>query len=138
MPRQHLDRAVPGLGAARALVLAVDLTDLLADGVVRRERRQGVLEDHRDLVAAQFLHAGPGGADQLVAVQPDLATDRGVLRVVQAEHGQVGHRFAGAGLADDAQRGALLHVEGEPVHGVDDAVLGMEVDGQVTDGEERS
>src|SRR5690606_14640779 len=84
-------------------------------------------------VAPQPLHRGAGRAQQLLAVELDAAGDLRGLRVVQAEHGQVRHRLAGAGLAHDAQGAAPFDLEGEPVHGVHDAVLGVEVDGEVVD-----
>ncbi len=136
-PLQHLDGPRPGVLLAGALVLAVDLGDLPADRVIRRQRGQRVLEDHGDPVAPELLHRGAVGADELLVLQPDLPAHLGVGGVVQAEDRQVGDRLARAGLAHDAEGGALLQVEREAVHRVDDAVLGAELHGQVADRQER-
>ena len=57
--------------------------------------------------------------------------------VVQAQDAEAGHALAGAGLADDAERLAALQREGQAVDGLDQAVVGREVDPQVADLEER-
>ena len=90
------------------MVHPVRLDDLRADRVVRVHRGQRILEDHRHLVAAQLADRLRGRRDQLLAVQPDLAGDLGVARVVQAEDAEAGDGLAGAGLADDAERAAAL------------------------------
>ena len=133
---QHLDRPLPGLLLGGAGVLHVRLGDLPAHRVVRRERRQRVLEDHRDLVAAELLHLLLGGGDEVLPLEEDLALDGGALGVVQPEHGQVGDGLAGARLTDDAQGLAAFDVEGQPVDRLDDAVLGGEPHPQVADREE--
>ncbi|CAM5286418.1 Vitamin B12 import ATP-binding protein BtuD [Streptomyces fumanus] len=133
---EHLHRPRPALLLGGAGVLHERLGDLPAHRVVRRQRGQRVLEDHGDLVAAELLHLLLGGGDEFLAVQDDLAVDRGGARVVQAQDGQVGHGLAGAGLADDAQGPAALDVEGETVDRPDDAVLRGEPHAQVPDREE--
>ncbi|MGX1154842.1 hypothetical protein RKD39_002420 [Streptomyces albogriseolus] len=133
---QHLDRPLPGLPLGGAGVLHERLGDLPAHRVVRRERRQRVLEDHRDLVAAELLHLLLGGGDQVAPLEDDLALDGGALGVVQTEDGQVGHGLAGARFAHDAEGLAALDVEGQSVDRLDDAVLGGEPHPQVADREE--
>ena len=54
--REHLDRALDRRLAAQALVQAQRLGDLLADRVDRVERGHRLLEDHRDLLAADAAH----------------------------------------------------------------------------------
>jgi hypothetical protein len=62
--------------------------------------------------------------------------DRRVRRPGEAEDREVGDALAAPRLADDSQRLAALDVEGDPVHGLDHAVFGVEVDSQVPDLEE--
>ena len=50
--------------------------------------------------------------------------------------GQAGHALAGAGLADDAEGLAALELEGQPVDGLDQPVVGREVDAEVAHLEE--
>ncbi len=133
---QHLHGPRPGLPLGGPGVLAVRLTDLLADGVVRREGGQRVLEDHGHLVAAQLFQFPFRRGEEVLPVEQDLALYLGVVGVVQSEDGQVGHGLAGAGLADDAEGPAALDVEGQPVDGLDHAVVGGEVHAQIAYGEE--
>ena len=79
-----------------------------------------------------------GRADEVLALEQDLA--RGMARggVVEELHDrQRGDRLAGAGLADDGQRFALVEGEGDPVDGEHRLAVVMEGDGQVAHVEER-
>ena len=49
------DRSLPGLRSRQTLLELQDLSNLIADGKQRIERRHRLLEDHRDLAAAQRL-----------------------------------------------------------------------------------
>ena len=71
------------------------------------------------------------------AADPDRPGQPGVLRVVQAEHRHRRDALAGAGLPDDAERLAALDGVGEVGDGLDQAVVGRELDGQVLDDQER-
>ncbi len=86
-PVEHLD----GAGARRLLadgvVRPVRLADLVADPVVRVQRRQRVLEDHGDILAAEFAHLIVAETQQVDAVEPDLAADLSARSVVKAEDG---------------------------------------------------
>ena len=115
---------------AHLVVDAERLDDLVADRVERVHRGQRVLEDHRHLLAAQLAHLLALGADEFLPVEPDLAGDPRALRV-QAHDAQRRDRLARAGLADDAERAAALDIERQPVDGLDDAVVGREMDTQV-------
>ena len=132
-------RSIACLRATALETVVVDLVrldDLGADRVVRVHRGQRILEDHRHLLAPQLAHRVRGGADDLRTVEPDLTGDLGVAPVVQAEDAQAGHRLAGAGLADDAERAAPVEGERERVDRADQAVVGREVDPQVAQLEE--
>ena len=78
-----------------------------------------------------------GRAQQVLAVEAHRAGDAGVAGAGQAHHGERGDRLAGAGLADDPERLAAVDGVGDAVDGPDEAVLGLEVDLQVLDLEER-
>ena len=125
----------PSISIARSHApLAVDLPveldrlrDLVAHRVDRVERRHGLLEDHRDGVAADVAHLVVGQLQQVAPVEPDLARD-GLARALDQPHrGHRGDALAAAGLADDAQRLAVLDLERHAVHGADDAVRGEEM-----------
>jgi hypothetical protein len=130
---EHLRRALAALLLARAVVGAVGLHQLLAHGVVRMHRRQRVLEDHRDVVAAQRPQALVAHGEDVVAVEADLAAQRRVARAGQAHHREARDALPGARFAHDAQRPALLDAERHAVDGVHDPVLGRELDPQVVD-----
>ena len=91
------------------LVRLDHLDDLVADPVHRVERRQRILEDHRDLLAADLSQLLRRGADELDRRRPwpnrSMIADFGS----RPEHAEERHRLAGAALADDAdasRRGA--------------------------------
>lgn len=131
-PAEHVDRPLPGLPLAGARVVhPVRLGDLLPHRVVRVQRGERILEDHRHVPAAQPAYLLLRQTDQLAAAHEDLAGDGGALGVVQAQDGQRGHALARAGLADDAERPPALHRERHAVHRADHAVLGVETHPQV-------
>src|SRR5690606_18717950 len=101
------------------------------------ERRHRVLEDHGDAVAAHVPHLIVGQIEQVLAVEHDLAADDLAGRAGdQPHHRERCHALARAALADDAERLAAVHVEGDVVDRLDDTVLGFEVRLQITDFEE--
>src|SRR5262249_17944779 len=55
----------------------------------------------------------------------------------EADERKAGDGLPAAGLADDAEHLAALDREGEPVDGMDGAVLGGEADGEIGDLEQR-
>ena len=59
---QHLDRLGQRGGAAEPLMQDQRFGDLMADGQHRVERGHRLLEDHRDLVAADLAHLAPRSA----------------------------------------------------------------------------
>ena len=114
------------------------LGDLPADGVDRRQRRHRVLEDHRDLAAADVPQLALRQAEQLAALVDDRAFDHGVGIVDQAHDAQQRDGLARAGFADDAEDLALADVERDVVDGAHQAVLGAEGDAQIADLEHAS
>ena len=110
--------------SARGARAAQDLADLPADALGRVQRRQRVLEDHRDLVAAKLPAAVPGRPRPGPSpVERDRPGD-GRLVGEQADDRHRGHRLAAAGLADQSDGGAGPDVEGHVVDDADRAVRG--------------
>src|SRR5436190_15564057 len=122
--------------AVHAEVRLERLADLPADGQHRIQRGHRVLEDHRDLAAAN--------APQRPVPEPQQVTppeERGAAGDVtgprqDAEQRECGHALAAARLADDAERLARADLERDAVDGVDGAAVGAELDAQPLDLEE--
>ena len=96
LPPRHLPMRLKGFG------------DLPLQGQQRVERGPRVLEHEADPAA---VHAAqqPAARRRRAAVRPSArqragARDHGARRVQQSGRGEHGHRLAGSGLADDAQR----------------------------------
>ena len=81
--------------------------DDLADPHLRIERGVGILEDHLH-VAAGPAHLVGALPHQIRAAEDDLAAGRSV----ELQDGAAGRGLAAAALADEAQRLALVDVEG--------------------------
>src|SRR5258708_24923607 len=83
------------------------------------------------LAPRSWADALAAGTDQVLAVEADLAGDRGVLAGMRAHDGHPGDALAGPGFSDDADGAAALHAEG-------DAVVGGELHAQVGDLQQRA
>ena len=103
---QHLDRPVHRLAARHALVQRDRLADLAADRQQRVERGHRLLEDHRDLVAADVLHLALRSSSSRLTPSKRIAppTMRPGGFGDQPQDRQRGDALAAAGLADHAQR----------------------------------
>ena len=113
---QHLDGAGPRLVLLHVGVGLDGLHDLVAHAVDGVERRHGLLEDHRDLVAAHVLHLALGKPQQVLTVKGDRA-GCDVARLLQQPHdGKRRHGLARTRLAHDGEYLALLDGEGHAVH----------------------
>src|SRR6476620_3025319 len=133
---EQLDRT-----GARALLRDVlveldRLDELGPDRVDRVQRGHRVLEDHRDVVAADLAQTARAGGEQVFPVEQGLTAGDRVLLRVQAHDRQAGDALAGAGLTDDPECLAFLDAEVDAVDGLDDAVVGLEVGLEVVDFEE--
>ena len=138
LPRARDANPVEQLGYALAryalwnlLVGPNRLDKLISHPKERMERREGVLEDHRDLFAADALQLASVRRDQVDAVVDDLAGDGRAVAVDQTKHRQAAHALARARFADDAEGLAFVELVGEAVNGFDDAVMRREVHGKV-------
>ncbi|MNI39646.1 hypothetical protein D3C73_938350 [compost metagenome] len=125
-------RAVPGLLAADTrFVDAQHFGNLVGHAAAGVQRRHGFLEHHGDVLAAQRVHVGIGGAQQVVAVKPKFVRRDAARRVDQPHQGKARNGFSGAGLAHQADDFAAPYGQ---VHSPDrgDHTLGrIEVDAQV-------
>ena len=125
--------------AARRLIAEVSahrLLQLRADGAHRVQRRHRVLEDHRDVLAAQPLELAAGHAQHVDAVELDVAVDARAVGQ-QSHERQRGDALARAGLADHAEHLAGSDVEADAVDGLQRAARGRECDPQVAHRQQR-
>ena len=94
-----LPEPLEGAGARRllrhALVGLDRLDDLPADRVERMQRRERVLKDHGDALAAHATQVVPRQAQQVDAVEQHLPGDRRVREARQAHHGERGDALPG-------------------------------------------
>ena len=131
---QQLDRTLARSAACRHVSWAwIASHDLGADRVDGVQRRHRILEDHRDLVAAEVLQLALVHLQQVAALVEHLAFEARVRVAREPEERHRGDALARAGLADDPQHLAALQLEADAVDGLDDSVLGGELDLQVLD-----
>ena len=112
------------------------LGDLVADAVHRMEAGERILEDHRDVLAADPTQRSLGQTDEIAALEMDLALEVSATAVEKPHHGKTRHALARPGFADDAQRLTTLQRVREVRHGLDVAVHGREDHRQVPNLEE--
>ncbi len=113
-------------------VRAQALPDLPPDGEDGVQGARGLLEDHRDVLAAQGAQPRPAQAHHVGAGDQHRAGGLGGLGQ-QPEHRAGGDGLPGAGLADDREDLPGGDLEAHPVDRVDVAAVGREVDVEVLD-----
>src|SRR4029450_11061225 len=91
-------------------MLTQDLLDLVPDAKHGVQRGHRLLEDERDLAAADLAELGPRRSEQLGALETDAARDRRRLRE-KPEDRERGHALSAPRLPDDAAH--LARAEGE-------------------------
>src|SRR5262245_45894570 len=97
-----------------------------------------LLEDHRDLIAANLLHLLLSEIEQIAALKADDPVDDATRRIGdEAQDGQRGYALAAAGFAYHAERLAVAHRVGNPVDSLDDAGGRKEVGFKIIDFEQR-
>src|SRR5437667_1885704 len=137
---EHLDGAGPRGPARQVLVHDSRLGDLIAHREHRIERRHRLLEDHRDLVAADGAQVTGLEGEQVAPFELDEAAGADVTGGLgdQAENGERRDRLAAPRLAHDAERLTRLHLEGDAVDRARRAaaLLGDEVGLEVTHAEQ--
>src|SRR3982074_1454546 len=110
--------------------------DLAATGQHRIETRHRLLEDHRNVVAADGAHLALGKLQQILSLEADGARDpaRGLGDEPHQRHG--GDRLAAAGFTDNGQRLAFVDVEGDAVDGAVDTLRRAKMGLQILDFEQ--
>src|SRR4051794_4618077 len=106
---EQLDRAIARAEVRGLGVVDLDrLYELPADLVVRVQRGQRVLEDHRYVVAADRAQLGFGRVQEVATLEADRARDARVRVAREAHDGQARDALARARLAHDAEGAAAL------------------------------
>src|SRR5438093_19390 len=112
---QELERPLPRLAAGAALVRQVDLAQHRADAADRIEEPARVLEDHRDLAAADFAQLPLAQRDEVASVEQHLAAHDPARRAHEPEDRVRRDGLAGSRLADETEDLAAPDVEVEAV-----------------------
>ena len=128
---QHLDRALLRFLLRHILVQKQCLDELLSDGEHRIQRGHRLLENHRDLLAADLTHLILGHLYDIFSIEEDLATLDLTRLLDQSHDGKRGHTLSTAGLTYDTQCLSLLHIEGNIIDRLYKAGLGMKVGFQI-------
>ena len=132
-PVEQLGGTVVRRVLVHAEVRLEHLPDLTADRQHRIQARHRVLEDHRDLAAADPAQLLVGELEQVLPLELRGARGDPAGAGEDPEQGERRDALAAAGLADDPERLARRDVERDPVDGMDRAALGPELDLQVVD-----
>jgi len=119
------------LGPAQGGVPLDHLRHLPADRQDGVERRRGLLEDHRDALAAHHAHRRLGQREQVLSVEPHLAARDAAGVGQQAQDRERGHRLAASRLADQREALALADLQVDAVHGAQRALGRVELGAQV-------
>ena len=131
---QHIAGLSPALLLAALFMLVDDLRDLIAHGVDRVQAGHRVLENHRDLAAADLPQTGGLGLEHILALEPDLAAHDLARRVRDEPQDRQGRgSLAGAGLAHQTQALALSDGQVQAVDGVDHVLVGVVLHPQAAD-----
>ena len=137
-PLEQVARPRPGGPARHAAVALEHLGDLEPhrhDGVQRRER---VLEDHRDVAAPAVAHLALVELEEVGALEGCRALDRVPALGEQPHDRERGDRLAAAGLADEPDRLPRADVEAHAVDGPEGSLaLSGEGDPEVADRQQR-
>src|SRR4029077_17626538 len=135
---EQLDDAPARRHAGEIAVQQQDFADLLLDGVERIERGHRLLENDRDVVAADVADLALRQAEQLLPLEVDRAGRMARRRIgQQLHHGERGHRLARAGFTDQRHGLALLQLERDAIDREQLPLALTEGDGEIADGEER-
>src|SRR4029079_4772421 len=107
-----------------------------ADGQHRIEARHRLLENHRNVVAANGPHPRTGVLQEIGSLEADRACDLAGGLGDQSHQRHRGDRLAAAGFADDGERLAFTDMEGDTVDGAVDTLRGAEMGLQALDFEQ--
>src|ERR1035441_5523529 len=101
------------------------------------QRRQRILEDHCDVVAADLTHLIVLERDQVTPLEHHPPLDPGALLPGQPQRGERRDALARSRLPHDPQRLAGLDRVRDAIDGVDDAVVGVKRDAQILHAQQR-
>ncbi len=131
---QELDGAASSLALVHALVDEQRLHDLQADGQHRIERGHRLLEDHRDVAAADGAHVVLGQLEQIAALEQDAPARHAPGGLGEQSHDrQRRYRLAAARLPHQRDHLARVHAPAHALHRANDAARRHEVNVQVLD-----
>ena len=131
------DRPLARLSARQRHMRQDRLDELVADPQQRIEAGQRILEDDADAAPAYLAHPRRRQIVDARAVEPDFAAGDAARRIEQADDGEAGERFAGAGFADHAENLAGRDVERDAVERDQRPLSRGEFDAQIADREQR-
>ena len=135
---QQLDGAFDGVRVRQAEVDLEPFGHEPLDAEHGVQAGDRVLEDHRDVVAADVAHLALGHRHEVAPEKLDGPADgRVVHHAREAEDGVRGDALAAARLTDEADELAGCDREAHLVDGVHDALVRREVDGEVGQAEKR-
>ncbi len=142
---EHFDRVQPRLFRRHGGVQANVLRDLVPDRVHHAEGGHRLLEDHRDLLAADApdqaplridtgeVDRGPNASHGIGAVEEHFAADDLAGRLHDLQDRAGCHALAAPALAHNAERLAAFNVEGGAIEGLDRALIEREPGFEVAD-----
>src|SRR3954471_23309277 len=108
MPTRSSNRRASVFTASREIAMQRQgLAELPADGQHGIECARGILEDHGDAPAPDTVELGGRRSKDIATVETNGAGDAGIPRQ-QPEGRKPRHRLARPGLADEAERLALV------------------------------
>ena len=113
--RQDVERLALRGGPVECAMEAEDLADLATDGQRGVQRGRRVLEHHADAAAADRAQRALGQRAQILSVERDATAGLAGVARQRAHDGRGQARFAGAGLADQAEHLARRDLQRQPV-----------------------
>ncbi|MNT33597.1 hypothetical protein D3C72_1695330 [compost metagenome] len=114
------------------------LGDLLADREDRVEAGHRLLEDHRNVLAANLAHLLFRKSQQVAPAKHDLALDAARFFIEKPHDGKRGHALARAAFADDRHRFARCNLETHIAHHGFPAVINAEGGGEILNRKNRA
>ena len=103
---------------------------LMTNGEHRVQAGHRILEDHGDLIAADFAHFLHGKRQNILSLEVDLALQTGFVQP-HDRHGCLG--LTAAGLAHDAQGFTGVNIKSDAIQDLSRTIIAVKVQFQVLD-----